>query len=342
MATDDLHSKEPRLWRKEATRDRHVHTHGSYFEWIERTDNPEFEEIRQRVSSLWLRVPEAQRAEYKARLRSNRCTDFFSAYNELWYHDALKAGGLRCFAPENTSAGSLPDWQLTTDQGPVAIAECYLRMQPEKGLRDDFVQRCWFDAAFKKLKNKRIRLCIHKRVCGAGQPNAGQLAKQLDALAESSSVEKNLGSVLELGRHRYEENESGWQLEFTMIVLQSASSDSTAQLLYFQSGGVHRCQGEKLFEAALSRKARQHSSTLPVVVCVGWNYFEHEPDFEEVCQVVAKKASSSDNRGVIGVFWAREVYPWNSAPAPPRLLHWGSTGIAPLLGSWKGGVVDVR
>lgn len=341
MPTDAPNSARSRLWRSEATRDRHIHIDGSYFEWIERTDEPKFEEIRQRMELLWLRVPEAQRAEYEARLRSKRCTDFFSAYNELWYHQALEAGGLRCFAPKSTSAGSLPDWQVGTNQGPAAIAERYLRMQPEKDLRADFVQRRWFDATFKKLKNKRIRLWIHERECGLGQPSADRLAKLLDALAKSSPAQEDQGSVLKLGRHRYEESDSGWLLEFTLIIRQSGSPNSVAQLLYFQCDGALCCQGEELFEAALSHKVRQHSAELPVVICVGWNYFEHEPDFEDVRDVVAKKAASFDKRGVCGVFWAREVYPWNPAPAPPRLLHWGAAEVDSVLNSWEGGVVDV-
>lgn len=342
MATDAPNLAGSRLWRKAATRDRHIYTDGSYFEWIERTNDPKFEEMRRRIESLWLRAPESQRAEYETRLRSPTCTNFFSAYNELWYHHALEAGGLNCFAPEKTAAGSLPDWQVGSDDGPVAIAECHLRMQPDKDLRDDLVQRRWFDATFRKLKDKRIRLMIHERVCGTRQPSANRLAKQLEMIAASSPVQVDQGSEVDFGLHRYEEAKSGWQLEFTLVVRESASSDSVAQLVDIQSEGASWCQGKPMFEDVLSRKARQHTSTHPVLICVSWNYFEHEPNFDDVRSVVAKKASSFDVRGVCGVFWTREVYPWNPTPAPPRLLHWGSPGIEPILNSWRGVVVDVN
>lgn len=329
------------LWRRTPSRDRCVHVEGSYFEWIEEIQEPKFEEIRKRIESFWLRVPEAQRAEYTARLRSKRCTDFFSSYNELWYHQALEAGGFRCFPARVTTAGSLPDWYLAVGERPVAIAECYLRMQPEKDRRDDFVQRRWLDATFKKLKNQRIRLWIHERTCGPGQPSADRLARRLDALAESSPVEEDQRSIQKLGRHQYEDQESGWKLDFTLIVRRSTSTDSAPQLVYRQNDGASWCQGERLFKEALSRKSRQHSTTLPVVICIGWDYFEHEPDFEDVCDVVATKVASFENRGVCGVFWAREVYPWNASPAAPRLLHWRSERAAPLLACWKGEAIDI-
>lgn len=329
------------LWRRTPSRDRRVQVEGSYFEWIEETQGPDFEEIRRRIESLLLKVPESLHDEYTARLRSDSCTDFFSAYNELWYHEALETGGIRCFPAQATTAGSLPDWHLAAGERLVAIAECKLRMQPEKYLRDDFVQRRWFDSTFKKLNNQRIRLWIHERTCGPGQPSADRLARKLDALAQSSPVEEDQGSIQKLGRHQYEDRNSGWSLDFTLIVRRSTLTDSVAQLLYFQCDGASPCQGEELFQKALSRKSRQHSATLPVVICVGWNYFEHEPDFEDVCDVVANKAASFDNRGVCGVFWAREVYPWNASPAAPRLLHWRSKQAAPLLACWKGEAINV-
>ncbi len=313
----------------------------SYFEWIEETNEPEFDEIRRRIESLWLRTPRGQRAEYEARLRSKRSTDFFSAYNELWYQHALEVGGIRCSLAEPTHAGSLPDWQLGGDHEPVAVAECYLRMQPVQARRNDDVQNRWFGKTFKKLRNKSIRLSIHERTCGVGQPSAQRLAKELDALAESSPVEQDLGTSRRLGRHRYDDPESGWHLDFTLILRTSQAPETFPQLLYTQCDGASWCQGEDLLEEALSRKSRQHSGALPVIICVGWNYFEHEPDFDNVCDVVAKKSSSFDTRGVCGVFWAREVYPWKATVPAPHLLHWGSSQSSRVVALWTGAATDV-
>ncbi len=343
MKTESSNVVNSRLWREQPALPRDVHVEGSCFEWIEKTDGPKFDEIRQRIESLWLRMPKGKRPEYSARLRSKRRTDFFSAYNELWYHQALEAGGLRCSPSETTPSGSLPDLLLAGDQGPVAIAECYLRMEPQKTARDDFVQNRWFHATRRQMKDKRVRLWIHGIVCGHGSPSARRLAKKLDELAEQSPVEEDQGSIHKHGRFQYEDAKSGWALDFTLMIRVVPVSDAVAQLLYMQSPVATWCQGAELFEEAISRKSRQHPcATLPTVICVGWNHCEHEPDFDEVIRVAAEKSASLSKRGAHGIFWAREVYPWNAAPAAPRLLHWGSPEIAPLLGVWRGSVIDVN
>ena len=97
------------------------------------------------------------------------------------------------------------------------------------------------------------------------------------------------------------------------------------------------------FTSRLRAKAKQHEgASLPIVLCVAWNYFEHEPDFEDVVKTTARRAESLARRGVHAVFWSREVYPWNPAPVLPRLLHWGSSLIVPLLHTWTGDATDVR
>lgn len=331
-----------RLWQRAPRHARHVHVKGSYFDWIEGIQEPEFEEIRARIESLWLKIPESPlRAEFKARLRSKECTNFLSAYNELWYREALESGGLCCLPPQATKTESLPDWCLTDGTRLVSIAECYLRTEPEKEVHDDFVQHQWFHTTYCLLENKSIRLWVHSRTTGKLQPSAHRLARTLDGLARTSSVEEDHGSVQYLGRYRYEDQESGWSLDFTLIIRRATSVPSISQLTYAQDSEAYWCQGKELLDEALSYKSRQHASALPVVICIGWNYFKHEHDLDEARHVIAIEASSLERRGVCGVFWARAVYPWNPAPAAPRLLHWQSELVMPLLACWNGAAVNV-
>lgn len=330
------------LWRTAPTQSRTAHVDGSLFDWLERTNEPQFETIRERIEGLWLRIPEAHRPEFVSRLRSRRRSDFFSAYNELWFNKALEDGGIRCFIHEATVAGSLPDWRLHVGDEAAASAECYVRLEPERGSHNDAQQNRWFAATLRKLTNKRIRLWVHGRQCGNGQPSADRFAKYLDATATAPVMAVNHGSHLDIGHYSYDDGESGWALDFNLIVRTSDSSESAPQLLYSQCDDASWCKSKELLDEALSRKSRQHVVPLPVFICVGWNYFEHEPDLKDVHDIVGRRSRSFEANGVHGVFWAREVYPWNDTVAAPRLLHWKSDRAGPLLSAWRGAAIDVR
>lgn len=330
-----------RLWNIGTSHSRSVRVDKSLFDWIANTDDPQFEGIRQRLERLWTKVHEKSRAQFTSRLRSNRYTDFLSAYNELWFLDALETGGLCCALGEITASGSLPDLRISIGDTTV-VAECYLRMQSEADYRNDFVQRFWFDATFRKMQDKRARLWLHNVSCGEASPSSARLAAMLNRLVQESPLVEDLGNVRIHSRHQFDDVESGWHLDFTLIIRTAPPANSVAQLLYFGMGQADWCQGTTLLEDALSRKSHQHmGGMLPTVICIGWNHFEHEPDFDEVVDVIVKKRDSLTRSGVHGIFWARSVYPWNENSSPPHLLHWDSALARSLVSAWRGPVTTV-
>lgn len=331
------------MWRTAPTHARRVHAGGSYFDWIAATNDPRFAKIRDRIERLWIRLPDHHRGEYAARLRSKRCTDFFSAYSELWYRDALESGGLRCSPPDPTGSGTVPDWQIGSASNPIAIAECLVRLPPEKVLRDDLMQRRWFDQTFSHLTNRGIRVWIHKLVCGRGTPSARAFARHLDELATNSKIDEDHGTFVTRGRHVCKDRPAGWSVDFTLVERTDRGAELPAQLLFFdESQHAEFCRGADRLKRALERKSRQHTTELPVVICIAWNEFEHEPGLDEVQRLVASIAGRLERRGVFGVFWAPGVYPWSVASAAPLLLDWGSDRIETLRSCWTGKSVHVR
>lgn len=329
------------LWRHVPTSTERIYPGGSYFDWIEMADDSTFEAIRNRIETLWSRLPLPLRAEHAARLRSKRSTDFFSCYCEMWYQYAMEAHGLTCTPAAYTESGTLPDWTISDDDRLIAVAECNLRMPPETDIRNNLVQHEWFRATFRKLLDKRIRLHVHERECGKEQPSADALAKYLDALAQHSCIRDN-DTTCEVGRFQYGEKRSGWRLDFTIFLLPAPSADPNAQLFMSGASGAYWCRGTELFEKAITRKSQQHLTTDPLVICIGWNYFEHSPSYGEMSVVIARRAKSLERRNVCAIFWSEHVYPWNANPPSPRLIHWGSASVTPLLACWRGEVMDAR
>lgn len=336
-----LNPSKPTLWLRVPSKPRSPHTSETLFRWIETTDDPDLAFARQRLDSLWNQVPQECRSELESRLRSARESDLFSALSEMWYFEQLTASGLSCRPSRSTSSGSRPDWEIFLGEAIAAVVEVYVRLDPEADAQHDRMRRSWFELAFRKLKNQRVRVCIHRMRATGLQPNATRFAAFLDRVAAEGELVASTGHTWMGARTTYCDPSSGWELEITPMLLPVRSNRPSEQLLAYQAGEATWSQGTSLLATALSRKAKQHRSSVPVILCIVWNYFPHEPDIQEVCESVASSRQALQHQGVGAVFWARSVYPWSRQSSPPVLLHWNSEMMSQVLAHWRGTAIDV-
>lgn len=327
-----------RLWKREPTAKRTRRTNESLASLIERTDDPLFDETRQHLELLWLAAPESERERYLDLLQSDRDSNFFSAYCELWFYEQLVRFGFHCRPAPETENGSKPDWIAVGPNGDLASVECYVRMPPDAEMRDELMSRVWFEGTLNKLRDSRVRIWIHNLDATRTMPSARKFAKFLD---ERAAGHPTGGEPV--GKFEYIDKPSGWQVRFSLLVGPERTPDDFPPLVLSHGYGAEWCQGAAMFRDAIDSKAKQHRTTLPEVLAIGWAHFRHRPDRREVRDVVAERSASMASRGVYGVLWAENLYPWGTRDAGgPTLLHWNAPELAPFLDVWSGASVDVR
>jgi|GEM_PF-5226911 len=316
------------LWNKAPSQSRCEHISGPLLDWIESVREDEFQDIRKRLSELWSRLPLELCAEYYARLKSRTESDVHSAYSEIWYRESLIDGGFGCEPPIACpiQSNSKPDWNLSAHGGVFAIVECCLILDTTP----DRVERTWFAEASRILVGTGKRIWIYELTEGKQQPSARKLAQFIQSLNDDIH-----------STHRYEDNDSGWSMEFKLLPPIENPDASPRTLVAGRNHDFKFSAGTDRLSRVLDEKSRQHTANLPVVICLGWNDLANRPELSEVIKVLRINKAQYIRRQVAGLFWTQELYLWNPLVAQPVLLHWGGDSAKKLLASWTGDSRDV-
>lgn len=304
------------------------------FAWLEATELEGAAQARAELDDLWQLVPQPLEDEFLARLRSKTVADFFSAYSELWHLRALNTPPLQAGLAERTGSGSLPDLVLRGPDGGQFLIECHVRLLPDQQALMERLENEFFELVWRKLRRRDIRLRVSSVTSTTTSPSASRFARFLDDLAKAEVHSKSMGPYRDLGEYEYEDGDAGWTVRFHLL-LRSGEETSHSQLVIGRTYSAYWCQGESLLTEALDRKKKQHSgSELPVLVALAWNYFEHQPELEDVLDTVASERDSLAAAGVDGVLWSGPCYPWGAKPAGPRLVTWTSSRAFALFDVW--------
>lgn len=307
----------------------------SYFTWLEGSARPEFKPIRTLIAELFDEVNPKNPTRMLERLRSERHSDFFSAYSEMAYFKALSLAGISVNWAGTSASGSVPDLRAVTPDGAEYFIECAIKMPPDSVAEKEAREHEFFEAVWEAMPDKSLRLdsCSVESPPGVAGPVA-EFVQWLNDLSNRFPKSRDTSVAEDLGEHEFHHAESGWRIKFQFRRRRIPNIESSF-LVGAGSWEMKFTNGPERLAAVLGKKQRQHSrAELPVIVAIGWNFFEDEPDVVEVVEEVSSLAHDFDVHGVCGVLWGGGIYPWSTQPFQPRFLHWNGPAARPFVEAW--------
>jgi hypothetical protein len=342
--SSDITERIAELWKAPVNRPYAARTGLTLFEWIESTDCEHCERARNRLSHLWSTVPEGLKRELLRRLRASDDPNFYSAFTELWFADAIRQAGIDCqiAMPAIHQIGrSNPDLVLWPGTEHLTMAECRLKMSYLDSSSELAVRQVLWCNVFRNLHNKQIRLGVIELRMGRQTPSARVLARRLDDLARIGLKDESISApVHNLGLQEIDDPETGFFLRFHLFIHSGAHAEN---VIAFESVGDARlCRGEQILETLLKSKSRQHRTLdANMVLCIAWQLqYEHPIDEAALREVVARQRHLLGKRKIEAVIWVSSLYPWSDTLPEPLLIYWDGTNRR-FLDQWRGPTVDV-
>lgn len=255
------------------------------FEYIDRSAQPIFEKIRQKINQWVADYPEAERTELISRFRSRSDSQFNSAEFELLLHASLTAAGFELVPhPELTSSSSRPDFLCRGVDGSEFYLEAVLASQNVEDRSEQPLIGTTLDALDRTSHRNffvQIRTDGYPRTQPSGRLLRQSILRWLDSL-DPDDVEQKIAAAAANGGRADSDDRFVWVHEGLTITATawpiSAPNRGNATTLvgvqFGQAGWVD--SWSPIRDAVKSKGAKYGNMDKPFIVAV--NFSGHHLD----------------------------------------------------------------